>query len=46
MSISTKLGRIVTYHEGFSQELSHNHLNAWSNVITLQTKTIPYGSYP
>ena len=43
MSIATKLGRMVTYNEGFSPELSHNHLGTWSTVITWQTKTIPYG---
>ena len=38
MPMTTKLGRVVTYHEGFPSIKSHDPLVVWSCKITWQTK--------
>ena len=40
MSMATKLGRIVTFHEGIPLRKSHDPLTTWSCEITWQTKNI------
>ena len=40
MPIATKLGRVVTYHEGLPPIKSHDPLITWSCKITWQTKFI------
>ena len=40
MPMGTKLGRVVTYHEGIPPIKSRDPLITWSCEITRQTKTI------
>ena len=40
MPMATKLGRLVTYYEGFPPIISHDFLITWSCRITRQTELI------
>ena len=40
MPMATKVGRVVTYHEGLPPIKSHDRLITWSCKITGQTKFV------
>ena len=40
ITITTKFGRLLIYHEGYAPIKLYEHLITWSSEITWQTETI------